>query len=573
MDETTTLIYPGGAIKALGDGKFEGPLVRFSAPDLDNNYFDAKTDFGFEGRKSIETAIYYHHALDGTVKKTRIGTGTLTLKKDCVWLEGQLKKRRRYVTEIGELMEKGALGLSSGTAPHLVEPANWTKGGRISMWPLGLDASLTPTPADPGTFARAVKSTALQVPSFEELCRTHAVKSVKAEDDEDLDLSDDVDEPPARSHQGLFVALYPSADVASRVALEGGESADQLHVTLAYCGDAGALDPVAIAQAVVNTADVARQLPVLAGHLNGIGRFAASPQSDGRDVLWAAVDVPGLAGARDRVARYLSYAGCPARGDHGWAPHMTLAYLDPTADSPITRLEPVAVEFSQLTIIFGDTRIDIPLGIRGEPAASLDWAKAVPAALRSALDEALAESDARRRFWDLESAFNDALREIEQAVEDGEAGDAGARVDELVADYAERLRATAREMIGLDRAAAADSSTKSSTGVGRRAGKTLDAQTQEVLAAVEGLTKRWTGLAERVLAESATKVGAAMSRSRRARVAATRDALREHADALDAVLTECEPKTKAAMDGATPAAKAPDLDLLKLRARARRRAA
>src|SRR5690606_2762509 len=39
-------------------------------------------------------------------------------------------------------------------------------------------------------------------------------------------------------HTGAMIALVPSASDAARLALEGGESAEELHLTLAYLGEA-----------------------------------------------------------------------------------------------------------------------------------------------------------------------------------------------------------------------------------------------------------------------------------------------------------------------------------------------
>jgi 2'-5' RNA ligase len=578
--EEDLLVSRGSGVTVKADGSVSGFLVRFGSPetaDTDGEFFTKSTDFGFEGREEIPTRILYHHGQDPTIGLTTIGRGVVKMTDDGVWFEGQLDRRKKYVGKyVKRILQLAAmkdenelpvLGMSSGTAAHLVTYRKAAKGTReIVTWPLGLDASLTPTPADCRTYVTALKS-ARAVPTLEELATRHGVK---ADDEDDIDLADGEGLDKPRRHKGLFVALYPPADVAERLALEGGEPVDELHVTLAYCGDVDTLGALAVAQAVVNCGEVARQVSQLSGTFSGVGRFSASATSDGRDVIYAAVDVPGLAGLRERVARYLSYAGCPPRGDHGWTPHMTLSYVDPTEDSPITRLEPVSVQFSELVIVYGDTRIAIPLGAS---AAALDWAKSGPASLKSALDEALRASEARRRFWDLQSAFEEKLREIGQEVEDGEAKDARASVAELVADYAGKILGCALEMVGLG---ADDESAKSLKGLGLRAGLSLPDETTAVLAANEGLTSRIKALAERVLDDVANGLKAAMSGSRRTRIAQARDSMRAHAaaitscaDTLDAVLKETEPKPKQAAEGTSPV-KATRLELLRLRIRAGR---
>ena len=50
------------------------------------------------------------------------------------------------------------MGWSSGTAPHLVERTKVKDAQHIDKWPLGLDASITPTPADASNVVQPLKS-------------------------------------------------------------------------------------------------------------------------------------------------------------------------------------------------------------------------------------------------------------------------------------------------------------------------------------------------------------------------------------------------------------------------------
>lgn len=159
LDETTIAIGGSTAVKALGDGKVGGYLVQFSTksdPDLTGEFFTAETDFDIED--GAPTAIYYHHGMDTHVKTRKLGTGTI--KKDAigVWVEAQLKLRDDYEKSIYKLAEQGKLGWSSGTAVHLAEYKPAGKATEITRWPLGLDASLTPTPAEPRTRVLPLKS-------------------------------------------------------------------------------------------------------------------------------------------------------------------------------------------------------------------------------------------------------------------------------------------------------------------------------------------------------------------------------------------------------------------------------
>lgn len=154
IDPAETLVYFGSEVKALEGGKVAGYLVRYSTeadPDLTGDYFTAETDFG----EAKSSPVLYQHGMDLKLKRTRLGSGELSRDDVGVWIEAQLNLRDEYEKAIYELAQQGKLGWSSGTAGHLVER---DAKGMIVAWPLGLDASLTPTPAEPRNHAVTLKS-------------------------------------------------------------------------------------------------------------------------------------------------------------------------------------------------------------------------------------------------------------------------------------------------------------------------------------------------------------------------------------------------------------------------------
>jgi transcriptional regulator with XRE-family HTH domain len=107
------------------------------------------------------------------VKRAKIGSAEMKVDDVGVWVEGILKTRTKYEKAIAKLAEQGKLSWSSGTAPHLVETKIVKGANRILTWPLGLDASLTPTPCESRNDAISIKSyaaqaTALQMPEGDE---------------------------------------------------------------------------------------------------------------------------------------------------------------------------------------------------------------------------------------------------------------------------------------------------------------------------------------------------------------------------------------------------------------------
>jgi HK97 family phage major capsid protein len=151
------LVFYGDAVKALGDGKLGGYLVRFSTdadPDLTGEYFTKDTDFG----DVSSAAVYYNHGLDPVMKRRKLGKAELRQDEFGVWAETQLQMRDEYEKFIYEMAENGKMGWSSGTASHLVEKEQAGRAVLLKSWPLGLDASLTPTPAEPRNGVLPLKS-------------------------------------------------------------------------------------------------------------------------------------------------------------------------------------------------------------------------------------------------------------------------------------------------------------------------------------------------------------------------------------------------------------------------------
>jgi HK97 family phage major capsid protein len=144
----------GGAVKHSPDGRIEGWLVRFSngqTTDLTGEYFTKNTNFG----NSEDINILYQHGLDKDVGLKMQVPGKLKKFDEGLWIEGQLDLSDKYQSAVMKLVKRGALGWSSGTAPHLVQTKKHTNGAKeITNWPIGLDGSLTPNPAEPTTIPK-----------------------------------------------------------------------------------------------------------------------------------------------------------------------------------------------------------------------------------------------------------------------------------------------------------------------------------------------------------------------------------------------------------------------------------
>jgi len=138
--------------------------------------------------------------------------------------------------------------------------------------------------------------------------------------------------------------------LAGRLAIAGGEKAEELHVTLAFMGNAAGLDFDRAHGAVESWA---ARTPVLDGELSGIGHFDLGA---GKTATYRSVDLPKLPEPREELVGLLDAAGVPPKRDHGFSPHMTLDYK---MRRPPVRKQPIT--FSKVTLTWGDERHEFPL--------------------------------------------------------------------------------------------------------------------------------------------------------------------------------------------------------------------
>jgi hypothetical protein len=157
----------------------------------------------------------------------------------------------------------------------------------------------------------------------------------------------------ADKQSGVMVALYPKGP--KKLAVEGGEKVKDLHLTLAFLGDAAALQSPDQLRAVV--AGFAAACPPLQGEISGPGHF----KKPGCTV--ALVDMPHLPKKRERLRSSLVNAGQPVSDDHGFVPHITLAYDKVKAKHVAGK----TVKFDKVSLVIGGKRQDFQL--QGDPAA------------------------------------------------------------------------------------------------------------------------------------------------------------------------------------------------------------
>ncbi|MBV6425325.1 MAG: hypothetical protein NAOJABEB_03142 [Steroidobacteraceae bacterium] len=213
------LIAFGNEVKALGAGRVGGYLVRFgdqTATDLEGDFFTAQTDFDIEF--PAQATVYYNHGFDPVLKRRKLGRADLRADDAGIWVEAQLAIRDEYEQAIYAMAEDGKLGWSSGTAPHLVEREDVGAAKMITRWPLGLDASLTPTPAEPRNTVVSIKSIFQDVEA-EGVAGAEVTISAPREADTSTDMADDAgqQETKTMSDETIVTQTEQPADIDALV--------------------------------------------------------------------------------------------------------------------------------------------------------------------------------------------------------------------------------------------------------------------------------------------------------------------------------------------------------------------
>lgn len=151
MKASDTMVAWGDAVKALGDGRVGGYLVRFSSeadPDLTGEWFTRATYYGPRDGDGADTLVHHGFPLKAGLEELadRLLSPLKTTKDEIgIFAEVVLDMADEYEKAIYELVEQGKLGWSSGAPGHMVRRKD---SGEITRWPIA-EGSLTPTPAEP----------------------------------------------------------------------------------------------------------------------------------------------------------------------------------------------------------------------------------------------------------------------------------------------------------------------------------------------------------------------------------------------------------------------------------------
>lgn len=156
----------------------------------------------------------------------------------------------------------------------------------------------------------------------------------------------------AYTGDGAMIAWYLPEVIGKQIQIKGGEPPEHMHVTLAFITDREAMAVDEVSDCLRAVGDHAP----LKGTISGIGRFTGSETSDGKDVIYAAVDIPGLAAFRNQIVDCVGRSADVSQ-THDFTAHITLAYIDPSEPNPIERIDAISIVLDHLVLAAQDERI------------------------------------------------------------------------------------------------------------------------------------------------------------------------------------------------------------------------
>lgn len=235
-----------------------------------------------------------------------------------------------------------------------------------------VDGEALDTPGDPNGSAGNIIN-----------CRCTVSFTIPDDQVPDLSAEGDISEPDLTgllaaatpAHTGAMIALVPSAADLDRLAFDGGEPRDELHLTLLFLGEAASHTPEMRQSVIANVASLFGTSGPLTA--NGFGVDYWNPTSDTPAWVLAvgddAADLVDLDDMQERAQQAINACGCEIPEQHTpWAPHVCLAYSTDTTlmEQLVDRCGPIT--FDTVRVAFGDDVSDMALSDQAVSLAAIE---------------------------------------------------------------------------------------------------------------------------------------------------------------------------------------------------------
>ncbi len=205
---------------------------------------------------------------------------------------------------------------------------------------------------------------------------------------------------------GAMIALVPSPADCARLAVEGGEPVDQLHLTLVYLGDAVDFDDADRAALIAAGGDMVKGWESVAGVVFAPALFNPTGDEPCAVMLCSGAELAEF--YETVMADVTEIVELPTDLHAPWIPHVSVKYADMakpayefvTVEDLSSKCGPIV--FDRLRIAFGDEVTDIPFGGAAETPASSDAPPepGIPAEASAGAPESPPVTASAREVWD-----------------------------------------------------------------------------------------------------------------------------------------------------------------------------
>lgn len=130
---------------------------------------------------------------------------------------------------------------------------------------------------------------------------------------------------------------------------------EAMHITLVNGGMIEQIDAdMQVVRDIVQS--FASWFPLFPVKLNGIGRFFETQRDDGMTAVYVNVDAVDLSEQRQYLLQELRMAGYGKEQNHGFTPHVTLAYLPEDVSLPDFSLDVIETSLNAISLVIGNKR-------------------------------------------------------------------------------------------------------------------------------------------------------------------------------------------------------------------------
>lgn len=165
-------------------------------------------------------------------------------------------------------------------------------------------------------------------------------------------MTDPLDRYRTKEHTGAMLAfVLDDSDAKALLSAVpmGIEPVSDLHLTLMYLGDTRALSSEVRESARRALGSFTTRNGPITGVVSGVGRFT-NDEGDGTNALYASFDAGELTALRDNLVEAMGGAGVVSPSEHGFTPHITLAYIPSDAPTPDIDVPVLKLTFKEITL-------------------------------------------------------------------------------------------------------------------------------------------------------------------------------------------------------------------------------